>query len=328
MSHGVNPLNLMQRWKGAGVEVVSAIRDASKRTGVSFDYLMNKASQESSFDPKAKASTSSATGLFQFIESTWLSAVKSYGDQFGLGHLAAKISSDGKVADPAARQQILQLREDPDVAANMVAAMTKDNASYLESSLGGKVGQSELYMAHFLGLGGADKFLRARQQNAMQTGADLFPGAAAANRNVFYDASGRKKTVEEIYQFFAKKMGPTNAGDPVTLVASRTPSRQASPVMTSSSGFGQIEAAMDTMTSADRQLLESMLAGVNNFGINQGSKAAGLGGLLSPYTAMIMARLQSPDEAGFMAVDGDRARNDKTKDGQSADQGGLLSKVS
>ena len=307
MASGLNPVNLLQRWKGASSAVVQAIQGASAKTGVSFDYLMNKASQESSFNPTAKASTSSAAGLFQFIDSTWVSAVKNYGEQFGIGNLANQISSDGKVADPVAKQKIMSLRENPEMAANMVAAMTKDNASYLENSLGGKVGQSELYMAHFLGLGGADKFLHARQNNPTQPAADLFPAAANANKNVFYDASGRKKSLDEVYNFFASKMDPASAGNPVTLVAAKNAANSASPVMIRAAGQGfampnynngQIEGAVSaTMTGGDRQLLESLLAGVNNFGINQASNGAGLHNLLSPYTAMIMARLQSPDEA-------------------------------
>jgi len=320
MATSINPVNLLQRWKGASSAVVSAIQGASARTGVSFDYLMNKAQQESSFDPKAKASTSSATGLFQFIDSTWISAVKNYGSQFGIGNLSSQISSDGSIADPQAKAQIMKLREDPAMASNMVAAMTKDNANYLESSLGGKVGQTDLYMAHFLGLGGADKFLHARQENAMQPAANLFPAAANANRNVFYDASGRKKTVEEVYQFFAKKMDPASAGNPVTLVAANNPASSASPVMIRPAGQGftlpvdngQIDSAdplaSNTMGS-DRHLLETLLAGVDKFGVNQASPTAGLGKLLSPYTAMVMAKMQSPDE-----VAGSKALSHKDRD--------------
>ena len=56
--------------RGVSREVVDAIRDASKRSGVDFKFMLAKAQTESSFDPSAKARTSSASGLYQFIEST------------------------------------------------------------------------------------------------------------------------------------------------------------------------------------------------------------------------------------------------------------------
>lgn len=315
MIQGFNTSTELQRWKGASNQVVQSIRNAASRTGVSFDYLMNKAKQESSFNPNAKASTSSATGLFQFIESTWLRAVKVYGDQFGMGHLSAKISKDGKVADPAARQEILKLRENPEIASNMVAAMTRDNANYLENSLGGKVGQNELYLAHFLGLGGANEFLKAKQNNPMQAAADVFPAAANANKNVFYDASGRKKTIQEVYDFFASKMSPSDA-PAVTMMASAgmNASGQGKYNLSALSGAGRSirhtasaqEAMMMPMTTGqlellhaaqrgERQMLESLLAGVGNFDIGKKTASRPDGNLLSPYTSYILAHFHAPE---------------------------------
>ncbi|MDB5478214.1 MAG: hypothetical protein JWM96_709 [Alphaproteobacteria bacterium] len=316
MAASLNPVNLLQRWSGASNNVVQAIKNASARTGVSFEYMMNKAKQESSFDPSAKAGSSSATGLFQFIDSTWLQAVKTYGDQFGLGDVADKISTGGKVSDAATKQEILKLRENPEVAANITAAMTKDNASYLQNSLGGKVGQNELYMAHFMGLGGADKFLKARQENAVQPAADLFPAAAGANKNVFYDASGRKKSLDEVYNFFAAKMGSTEGDQPVTLVAASRPMNKYSTstmIKPSGQGFtmpvdlsGQADTAQ-AVSWGERQMLEALLSGVNNFGGNtEGSGKRADSSLLSSYTSFVLAKLQSPDDA---------TRKDETRSG-------------
>src|SRR5688572_30118028 len=103
--------------------VVSAIREGAEKTGAGFDYLLKTAQRESALDPDVKAKTSSATGLFQFIEQTWLSMVKQEGPKQGLGNLASAISSDESgrlsVSDPATRDKILQLRNDPQVAALM-----------------------------------------------------------------------------------------------------------------------------------------------------------------------------------------------------------------
>jgi hypothetical protein len=68
---------------GRGEQVTTAIRSASRATGANFDYLLNTAIRESSLDPKAQARTSSARGLYQFIESTWLTMIKEEGPKFG-----------------------------------------------------------------------------------------------------------------------------------------------------------------------------------------------------------------------------------------------------
>lgn len=302
------------RWAGASGSVVQALQSAAKRTGVSFDYLMDKARQESSFNPTAKAKTSSASGLFQFIESTWLSTVKTYGEQFGMGDLAAKISIDGKgnpkVADAATRQQILKLRENPEVAATFTAALTKDNADFLENSLGNKVGENELYLAHFLGLNGANKFLKARQDNGNQFAADLFPNAAAANKNVFFEASGKKRSLNEVYNFFADRLqgkeGPVIADNgtnsPVKLPTAAT----SAPTMASISGLNSLVKNLPDVVSttedtqvgglaAQRLILETYLTGMTQFG-NQDKDQRVEGKLLSPYTSFVLAQLKTADE--------------------------------
>ena len=187
-------------------QVISSIKKASSRTGVNFAYLMQQASAESSFNPKAKAKTSSASGLYQFIESTWLSMVKKYGDKHGMGALADKIGTNGKVSSLDTRQEILALRNDPEKASALAAEFANENKRYLETNWGGEVGSTELYFAHFMGAGGASAFLKARDANPFQQAALIFPKAAAANRNVFYDTkTGRPKTMDEVYAFFDKK---------------------------------------------------------------------------------------------------------------------------
>ncbi|MCE7887614.1 MAG: lytic transglycosylase domain-containing protein [Alphaproteobacteria bacterium PRO2] len=187
-------------------KVVNAIQKASARTGVDFAYLVQQAGAESSFNPKIKAKSSSASGLYQFIESTWLNMVKKHGDKYGMGALADKIGDNGKVANRAVRKEILALRNDPEKASAMAAEFARENEQFLNSHWGGEVGSTELYFAHFLGAGQASAFLRERDENPLQKAAYLFPAAAKANRNVFYDkATGRAKTMDEVYAFFDKK---------------------------------------------------------------------------------------------------------------------------
>jgi hypothetical protein len=202
--------NISNKYQGvASKQVVSAVQRAAARTGTDFSYLMEKASTESSFDTQAKSKSSSATGLFQFIESTWLNMVKQFGPAFGLGNLAQHIDiKDGKpcVDNCAVRNQILNLRKNPEISALMAGAYSAQNKSYLENHTEGDVGGTELYLAHFLGANGATKFLNARAQEGNASAAQLFPQAAHVNKNVFYDkATGQPRTLDQIYDLFAGK---------------------------------------------------------------------------------------------------------------------------
>ena len=208
----------------ASPEVTQAIHKASQRTGVDFSYLVAQAGQESSFKPDAKASTSTARGLYQFIEKTWLNMVRDKGADHGLGDLAEKIDDtfEGpRVADPAARRKILELRNDPSLSAVMAAEYAKANRAQLEASLGRAASSTDLYMAHFLGAGGATKFLSALQKSPERSGAELLPEAAAANRGAFYDKSGRALSVKKIYESYAAKFD--GAAKPVVAAAPEPP---------------------------------------------------------------------------------------------------------
>src|ERR1043165_6766087 len=91
--------------------VLHGIKKASQSTGVDFGYLMAQAAQESSFQADAKASTSSATGLYQFLDSTWPSIMQPHGGKHGFADLADRIQADGRggatVADPSVKKAIL-----------------------------------------------------------------------------------------------------------------------------------------------------------------------------------------------------------------------------
>ena len=192
--------------------VVSAIRQGAERTGAGFDYLLKTAQRESSLEPTAKASTSSATGLFQFIEQTWLAMVKQEGPKQGLSQYADAITENGgrlSVSDPAAREKILQLRNDPQVAAVMAGALTQKNRDQLASSLGRQPQAGELYMAHVLGARGASDLIRAAASDPGRVAARDFPDAAAANRSIFYDKAGRARSVQEVYGVLAASHAST-----------------------------------------------------------------------------------------------------------------------
>jgi hypothetical protein len=188
----------------ARVRVAGAIKQAASASGTSFRYLLTTAKMESDFNPTAGASTSSAHGLFQFIDQTWLATFKEAGPQLGYGSYADKISksSDGtySVADPIARKSIMKLRDDPAVASGMAAALTQSNSFRLTGMIGRRPTDGELYMAHFMGVGGAARLIGNAEDNPQASAARLFPNAAAANRSIFYDRiTGRARSVSEVY---------------------------------------------------------------------------------------------------------------------------------
>ncbi|MBY0306106.1 MAG: lytic transglycosylase domain-containing protein [Sphingomonas sp.] len=190
--------------------IQSAIALASARTGVDFNYLLGQAQVESGLRPDAKAGTSSASGLYQFIEQSWLSVVKKHGAEHGLGWAAENITqgANGRltVNDPGTRRAILALRNDPNAASLMAAEHAADNKVSIEDSLGRTATGTDLYMAHFLGLGGARSFLKNLQANPDQAGAALFPAAARANRNIFYSEGGQPRSLSDIYDRFSAKL--------------------------------------------------------------------------------------------------------------------------
>lgn len=206
---GVQPISVPQ-------SLAYVLTAAGDRNGVDFDYLLQTAIRESSLDPQAKAQTSSATGLFQFLEGTWLQVLKEEGPRLGYGEIADHITrtSDGdyRVADPALKAQILDMRKDPQMAADLAAAFTKSNGEYLEGRFGRRPSAGELYIAHFLGAQGAERMFTAGLQDPDQIAANLFPKQAQANQAIFY-ADGQPRTIRDVYRVLVAKHegGGTNA---------------------------------------------------------------------------------------------------------------------
>lgn len=240
--------------------VQSAIAHAASRTGVDFNYLLGQAKVESGLNASARAGTSSATGLYQFIEQSWLAVVKKHGATHGLGWAANAIGQSGgrmTVTDGATRSAILALRNNPEIASLMAAEHASDNADALQASLGRPANGTDLYMAHFLGLGGARQFLSAMQASPDRPAAAMFPGAARANRNVFFDRDGSARSLSEVYQRFAGKLGDgaasaAAAGNPLPAMRFAAQALQMDGDTTVVTGNG--ESAQDAMTWANSTL--------------------------------------------------------------------------
>ena len=178
-----------------------AIASAAERSGVDFDYLYKQAHLESGLDPAAKARTSTASGLFQFTRGTWRNTVRQHGAANGLGWAADAVAQQSDLSAVDA------LRFDPEASAAMAGELASDNRSALTSALGREPEEVDLYLAHFLGSAGATKFLQAYGADPATPAATLLPQAAASNRAVFYNDNGTQRSVGEIRDLFAARMG-------------------------------------------------------------------------------------------------------------------------
>ncbi|WP_419814954.1 transglycosylase SLT domain-containing protein [Glacieibacterium sp.] len=192
---------------GGESATVGAVRQAAARTGVDFDYLLAQARVESGLNSDAAAVTSSARGLYQFTDATWLDTVRKHGAEHGLGWAAAALS--GPVSTNL-RATILDLRRNPADSAAMAAAFAQDNAAYLQGHLGREPAATDLYLAHFLGPAGAVRFLAAKDADPGSAAAAIAPAAAAANRAIFAAQDGRSRSLAEVYDRFTARLGTGN----------------------------------------------------------------------------------------------------------------------
>ncbi|ACG77587.1 putative lytic transglycosylase [Phenylobacterium zucineum HLK1] len=229
--------------------VEAAIDRASKATGVDFSFLMKTAHRESGFNPTARASTSSAAGLFQFVEQTWLQTLKTHGSKYGYARYAELISqgADGRyrVEGKEARRAVMDLRLDPHAASLMAGELASDHASYLKGRTGRTPTAGELYAAHFLGPQGSAKLIEAVQARPGASAAALFPDAARANKSIFY-REGRPATVSEVYANLTR-----TAGDHQAVGGARSPDEDG--------GFIQYASARRLSRQRDEEALIALI---------------------------------------------------------------------
>ena len=278
----------------APAAITDALTSAAHETGVDFRYLLSTAQRESSLNPLAKSKTSSASGLFQFIDQTWLSTVKAHGPKHGLEGAAAAIEEGAggqlRVADPARKQAILALREDPRISALMAGELAKDSRTELQQSLGRQVNSGELYLAHFLGPREAGRFLNSASADPSAPAATQFPEAAAANHSVFY-GSGGARSFTQVQDFLTHADGQetqarqfAEASPKLAIPELKLPSLSEldgdvdTQTLTSGSEAFSIAASLGTLRLSP-QILQ-MLASLDAPG-EQSGKDKGLGNLLS-----------------------------------------------
>ena len=189
-------------------QVALALSLASSSTGTDYNYLLTTARTESSFQTEARAPTSSAQGLFQFIEETWIRTVKDEGGRYGLNKYAGWIAktADGRyvVDTPEHRAAILKLRNNPKVSAMMAAAYAKQNTEFVQNAIGRRPTSDELYLAHFLGPADAVRLIQYRDSQPSFSAPDLFPAAAKANRPIFYGETG-PRSIGQVYDLLVSR---------------------------------------------------------------------------------------------------------------------------
>lgn len=314
---------------GIQPQVIACIQNASASTGMDFSYLMAQAARESSFDPNAKATTSSAHGLYQFVEQTWLSVFKDHGGEYGYGDLASKITTDADghmvVSDPSVKKQILALRKDPQLSAEMAAEHASDNQAIMQKKLGRPVTGTDLYLAHFLGVQGATKFLRNMKSDPGAAAADLFPAAAEANERVFYKDDGSAKSLAEVYQTFGKKISADMAAFRKFQSTDSNGAVQQAQNATGTAAMPRTHSAVvvdDTLVTGTpstqmAQLFQRSQAPVQSrINVNNVNRIAAFGqvnpgGVLSPAMLMTLAGLPTVSNgSGDQQKDDDRARRD------------------
>jgi len=237
----------------AATLVTGAIRDAAQATGTSFNYLLATAKIESNLDPGMTMQSSSATGLFQFIDQTWLGTLKQAGPAFGYASYADAIGRDASgrwvVTDPKMRKEIMQLRTDPAANAVMAGVFTQQNAAILNRRIGRTPTEGELYIAHFFGPGGAGKLIGLVESNPQASATDVFPQAARANRPIFYDRQGNARSVAGVYAELVRRYQVASQG--LGAVATGTVARaEAPPASTKVPATGPLQVADALAASA------------------------------------------------------------------------------
>jgi len=216
--------------------VEAAIQRAAKATGVDFGFLMRTAKRESGFNPGIHARTSSAAGLFQFVDQTWLSMLKQHGAKYGYGSYAAE-----------ARTSVMNLKLDPNAAAYMGAELASTCCAYLRGRIGREPTSGEIYVAHMLGPQGGAKLIECMRTSPGADAAAMFPEAAGANKTIFYPR-GHPATVSQVYATLT-----TDRGGAVTAPVTSAPASPPDP------GLIEFASARRVVQMQEEQALIGML---------------------------------------------------------------------
>ncbi|MNX76919.1 Transglycosylase SLT domain protein [compost metagenome] len=284
----VNDLPKMTGADGQYSSYKDMIVAVSKMVGVDPGLMATMAALESNFQGSVKASTSSASGLYQFIDSTWKAMLAKYGAKYGL--------------DPNTPAT------DPRANALIGAEYIRENAEKLEKGLGRKPTDTDIYLAHFLGPAGALKFLSS---NGSANAATIMPKAANANKSIFF-ADGRPRTISQVYAEIDRRVkvkrdmyaGDARAAMGMAPGTANTPT-PAIPGVTAGAGLGMSAPANDPGTTGSGGGSSAPAMGTGTVGIMAPSGAPtpqGGGSSTGPIGVMAPAANQGPVSASQQAL--------------------------
>ena len=190
--------------------VMDAIRSAAQESGIDPHLLAAVAWRESRFDPEARSQRSSAKGLLQFTEGTWLQAIRDYGAQHGAGDYAAAVQTQRSgalgVPDARLRADILQRRSDPVLSAKLAADGMRLQQAAMQHRLGRSLRSADLYLLHVLGPSGSARFLSAVAQHPNQSSLHV-AGFKVLNNAGLLTRDHRPMTVANTYAAVEAMLG-------------------------------------------------------------------------------------------------------------------------
>ncbi len=182
--------------------VVALVAREGVQSGMDPRYLVRLAKRESDFDPFAASPSSTAFGLFQFTENTWLCSLKDFGPGIGVqGSTAIRRDRRGvcETSVPEERSRLLALRSDAILSTRIAAAFSRSNYRFLSLELGRRPSVTELYVLHFFGQDAGLRFLKAYSLRPSVSAFSLAPAAAAANVSIFFTEAGHPRSVSEVF---------------------------------------------------------------------------------------------------------------------------------
>lgn len=184
---------------GVSPVALQEVGDVSTKYGVSASYLAQGLSRETDgTNPAVKNPESSAMGAGQFIKDTWLRLTKDPAVAQALG-----------ITPGMSEAAVLALRGDRKASIEAMAILAKQNKAIMEPQVGHPLDDAELYLGHFLGATSAVKFINASVTNPEAAAAEMFPDAAASNRNVFYSKDGKPYSVAQVYSNISRSFDNT-----------------------------------------------------------------------------------------------------------------------
>lgn len=196
-TNGIETLtnSAVEGWRVRGeAGEAGALGEAERLNSGGTDTVSRIIQIESGGNPNAKAKTSSALGLGQFVKGTWLDLMR----RKKPGLIQGKTDA-----------QILAMRTNPELAREMVGILASENSAFLKSK-GIEATPGNIYLAHFLGQGGAQKILGADPSTPVSS--LLTKGAVDANASIM-----RGKTAGDVAAWAKRKMaGATTTGGDIS----------------------------------------------------------------------------------------------------------------